>query len=154
MNLENLNFKKGLIRLFIVSIVGAPIYGLLDGVEQMNKNSNLLKNNKDELIKEFNNPKCDYVFKEDIKESKTTKECSTLEIYSDSLLKYQKDNLKKYPKISGLLIRDYMSKESQNTDLRVWFQHSIGPVILVLTFWFVSYFGFRILRWIYRGFKN
>jgi hypothetical protein len=160
MSLENLNLKKGILRLFIVSIVGAPIYGLFNGMEQMANSSYLLNQSKDALIKQVNDPRCEIVLKGFIIEtnpwdnSKHKLDCSTLEIYSDSLLKYQKENLKKYPEVSELLVRDYISKESRTTDFRVWLQNSIEPVFYVLAFWFISYFGFRILRWVYKGFKG
>jgi predicted Zn-ribbon and HTH transcriptional regulator len=154
MNLENLNLKKGLIRLFIVSIVGAPAYGFFDGMEDMNKSLFRELETRDSLIKGINNPRCNYVFNQDIKEPKRVPECSSLEIYSDSILKYKKDKSEKYSEVTELLIGDFMSTERRNSDLRIWLSHSINPVFNVLAFWFVSYFGFRILRWVYRGFKK
>lgn len=63
MSLENLNFKKGIIRLFIVSIVGAPVFGFFDGIEQMANNSYLLNQSKDALIKQVNDARCEIVLK-------------------------------------------------------------------------------------------
>jgi len=188
MSLENLNFKKGLIRLFIVSIVGAPIYGLfvyaskIEDIEQTKQQTQRLQ---DILVKQVNNPKCDYVF---IKDSKTlqtqecsnferyidllkdknnpkcdfifkkgwstqSNECGTLEIYRDAIITYKNSHWQSRI-VTESLVRSYLKNEVSDVNLLMWFRESIRPVLIVLAFWFLSFIGFRILRWVYKGFKN
>jgi len=154
MNLENLNLKKGLIRLFIVSIGGAVLYGLFGSIYDPVDNLYERRIRLDKVVAQFDNPICEYVFNKNGKEFKSIQECNLLEEYKARILLYQKDNPKKYPEVSKLLIKETMYDVGADEEKYVWLDHISIAVFIVLTLWIISFPAFYCLRWIYKGFKS
>jgi len=71
MNLENLNLKKGLLRLFIVSLGGAVLYGFFGSIYDPVDNLYERGRRLDKVVAQFEDPRCEYIFNKDGKEFKS-----------------------------------------------------------------------------------
>jgi len=154
MNLENLNFKKGLIRLFIVSLGGAALYGLFWSIYDPVDNLYSRRIRLDEVVAQFENPRCEYVFNKNGREIKSIQECNLLEEYKSRILLYQKKNSNKYPEVSKLLIKETMYDVGADEEIYVYLDYISRAIFIVLAFWIFSFPAFYCLRWIYKGFKS
>jgi ATP-dependent Zn protease len=155
MNLENLNFKKGLIRLFIVSIVGAIIFGYFRGEQkQFDKVSAGLEYSQ-LLVSQFNLNDCDYIFI--FKKPNTspyTKECENLLVNINRILSFQERHPKEYPVINEKLIEDSIMIDIRESISRERRSNILVAILTTSAFWIFFLILAFVFRWIYKGFKG
>ena len=151
-----MNIKKGLTRIFILGLVISPIVGFFSSAEQSNNIASAGFNTISSFKEQSKKEPCAAAIKNNSKASPkiTGTSCYTIEIYWDTIRKWQDANGK-----AGQIIDDetvtqaiYADSSSRQWELRWFFiaDYVIGYLLFCLAGLIVFYLG----RWIIKGFKS
>lgn len=151
-----MNYKKGLIRIFVIGLVIAPIAGFFSSAEDSNK----IAMNGHDTISTFNRQSkvepCASTIKSNPKVSPKFPglDCFVVEIYWSKVREWQNENGK-----AGQLIDDETFKKAIDADTskRQWETRWFHIALFTfgyLFIWLACLIVFFVIRWIIRGFKS
>lgn len=152
-----MNYKKGIIRIFILGLVISPIAGFFSAAEQSNNIASSAYNTASRIQEQLREEPCASIVKSNPKtfpKLNPSYTCSPTYIYWDGIREWQAANGR-----AGMVIDNDTVDKALWADVRSqqWnvgmFQtaiYTIGYLFLCLTGLIIFYLG----RWIFRGFKS
>jgi len=152
-----MNYKKGLIRIFILGLLISPIAGFFSATEEANRMAEDSFEDLHEIRKELKHVLCkDFVEANPMKfpELTSTKACYWTFIYWDTIRKWQDENGKAGQLIDEETVSKTMYAEADKARSEVRWTEAGYFIIYYLLFWLTSFVIFFTGKWIYKGFKS
>lgn len=156
-----MNYKKGLVRIFIVSSISVFLWSstkeIVNDTQSLNYSKNYAAKDAKDVIGSLNNPIClDAIKKNSPNSLEWTRDldnsCYRLSFYYDDV-KALLDNKKAVDQVSEKDIKDMLI---QRQELQLFKRAAFKATAALLIFWgllYLVYVAFRILQWVYKGFK-
>ena len=152
-----MNYKKGLIRLFVVSSILSAIGGFFYLSPDSKSGTDFRVETILEIKKNLDDPACAAIVKQNPVEfpaMNPSYACSPLSIYWKSIKEFQSKNPAKYPSFSRELVTD-----AQWAGI-IEFQREVAIAGLVVGFawnlfaWILGLTAYFTIRWVKKGFKS
>lgn len=150
-----MNYKKGFIRLFIVSTVISMIGGFFYTAPDSQKSTSFDIETIWSIEKNLKEPACREIVSrkpEKFPEMNPGYACSPLSIYWERIRAFQKENIGKYPVFDENLVHDAMWDGIREQQKRTAIFGVILGLILNTFIWVCGLLIFYTARWIRRGF--
>jgi hypothetical protein len=154
--LLNMNYKKGLTRIFIIGLFIAPLFGLFQEGESITKVQTIIWDVENSIVSKLSDPACLAIVKANPKnfsDIDTKHNCFPLSGYWDVIKAYQAksgNNEQVNDRIIEQAMEAYIDTKVFKLRMEAMGLYLGGYLALCL----LGLIGFFIIRWVIRGFKS
>lgn len=152
-----MNFKKGLIRLFVVSSVISGIGGFIYTASDANRNMEFQIQTIWDIEKNLKDPGCLAIAKSnpiEFPEVTPKYSCSPLSIYWKTIKKFQSENPSKYPTIDNTLVSDAIWDGIRDRQRTTAFFGIVAGFLWNLFAWLLFLMMLFTYKWVKKGFQS